>query len=102
MPQNIDARIFKEFLQYDLTSGSLWEIVEIFERHRARFRDEISQYQEEITKAKKELGELREQLSQARALQAEHAAPKPQNPQILRQQSTQRAMREFSSQKYRI
>ena len=43
MPQNIDARIFKEFLQYDLTSGSLWEIVEIFERHRARFRDEISQ-----------------------------------------------------------
>ena len=73
MAQDIDTRIFKEFLQYDLTSGSLWEIVEIFERHRANFKNEISQYQQEIAQAKKELGELREQITKIKSAQSTQA-----------------------------
>lgn len=73
MIEDIDARIFKEFLQYDLTSGSLWEIVEIFERHRANFKKEITQYQEEIAQAKKELGELREQITKIKSTQSTQA-----------------------------
>ncbi len=63
--QELDSHIFKEFLQYDLASGSLWEIVEIFERHRANFREQVAQYEEDISKAKEELKSLREQISQS-------------------------------------
>ncbi|MFC3868145.1 hypothetical protein [Helicobacter equorum] len=86
MNQDIDARIFKEFLQYDLTSGSLWEIVEIFERHRTNFKQEISQYQQEITQAKQELRSLRESINQTKTAQENQdsiklkpkKSPKPQ------------------------
>lgn len=60
--QELDSHIFKEFLKYDLASGSLWEIVEIFERHRANFREQVAQYEEDILKAKEELKNLREQI----------------------------------------
>ena len=77
MNQDIDARIFKEFLQYDLTSGSLWEIVEIFERHRTNFKQEISQYQQEITQAKQELSSLRESIKQIKTTQEHQDSIKP-------------------------
>ena len=77
MDNELDARIFKEFLQYDLASGSLWEIVEIFERHRARFKEQARQYQEEIAQAQQELRALRERISQEQeALQNAKTTPK--------------------------
>lgn len=66
--QEIDTHIFKEFLQYDLTSGSLWEIVEIFERHRKEFRTQVAQYNQDIQNAKTELKVLREKITQSKKI----------------------------------
>lgn len=63
MKKDIDSQIFNQFLQQDIKSMSLWEVVNIFEKQRTEFKAEILDYQNEVKEAKEELKQLREQLS---------------------------------------
>lgn len=58
-----DKKIFQDFIQKSSEIRETWEIVQLFEEERAKFKQEFLTYENEIKQAKKLLKELRLQSS---------------------------------------